>query len=65
MNELKSDYDDTSVMAVKFSTISQHIEKDQDAFLALSDFIVPNFSGKKDYIGFFALWADFNQDGVS
>jgi len=58
------DHDDPSKMAAKFCTIRQQIDKDQDNFVAMSDFIAPKSSGMKDYIGFFAVSAGFNQDAV-
>ena len=38
------------------------MDKDQDAFVAMSDFIAPKKAGKTDYIGFFACSAGFKQD---
>lgn len=58
------DFDDPTKMAAKFCTIRQQLDKDQDAFVAMSDFIAPKKSGLKDYIGFFAVSAGFNQDAV-
>lgn len=58
------DTGDMETMKAKFCTIRQQIDKDQDAFVAMSDFIAPKNSGKKDYIGFFAVSAGFNQDKV-
>ena len=58
------DYDDPSKMAAKLCTIRQQIDKDQDAFVAMSDFIAPKKTGMKDYIGFFAVSAGFKQDEV-
>jgi 5-methyltetrahydrofolate--homocysteine methyltransferase len=40
------------------------LDKDQDAFVAMSDFIAPKNKDKTDYIGFFACSAGFNQDKV-
>jgi len=51
---------DQETLKAKFCTIRQQIDKDQDAFVAMSDFIAPKSSGKKDYLGFFAASAGFN-----
>lgn len=53
------DENDGETLKAKFCTIRQQIDKDQDAFVAMSDFIAPKTSGIKDYIGFFAVSAGF------
>ena len=58
------DENDGETFKAKFCTIRQQIDKDQDAFVAMSDFIAPKTSGVKDYIGFFAVSAGFKQDEV-
>lgn len=58
------DENDAETLKAKFCTIRQQIDKDQDHFVAMSDFIAPKASGMKDYIGFFACSAGFNQDEV-
>lgn len=40
------------------------MDKDQDHFMALSDFIAPKSTGNKDYIGFFACSAGFGQEEI-
>lgn len=40
-------------------TLRQQLEKDQDHFVAMSDFIAPKESEKTDYIGMFAVSAGF------
>lgn len=45
-----------------FHTLRQQVDKDQDAFLAMADFIAPKSSGKTDYIGSFAVSAGFKQE---
>ena len=47
-----------------FGTLRQQLDKDQDNFVAMSDFIAPKSSGKTDYIGFFACSAGFKQEEV-
>jgi len=54
------DENDQETLKAKFCTIRQQIDKDQDAFVAMSDFIAPKSSGKKDYLGIFAASAGFN-----
>jgi len=53
------DENDGKTMRAKFCTIRQQLDKDQDAFVAMSDFIAPKDSGKVDYIGGFACSAGF------
>lgn len=50
---------DGSKEVCKFHTLRQQLDLDQDNFLAMSDFIAPKSSGKKDYIGVFAVSAGF------
>ena len=52
------------MVKAKLCTLRQQLDKDQDAFVAMSDFIAPKKSGKTDYIGFFACSAGFGQDKV-
>lgn len=47
-----------------FFTLRQQIDRDQNNFVALSDFIAPQSSGKTDYIGFFAVSAGFKQEEI-
>ena len=56
---------DQTTLKAKFCTLRQQLDKDQDNFVAMSDFIAPKSSGKKDYIGFFACSAGFGQDELS
>ena len=57
-------YDETdcSTVKAKFCMLRQQLDKDQDAFVSMSDFVAPKSSGKTDYIGFFACSAGFKQD---
>jgi 5-methyltetrahydrofolate--homocysteine methyltransferase len=43
----------------KFHTLRQQVERDQDNFVALADFIAPKDSGKQDFLGLFAVSAGF------
>ena len=56
------DENNSGQMKAKFCTLRQQLDKDQDSFVAMSDFIAPKKSGKTDYIGFFACSAGFGQD---
>lgn len=56
------DENDGSTLKAKFCTLRQQLDKDQDNFVAMSDFIAPKTSGKTDYIGAFAVSAGFKQD---
>jgi cobalamin-dependent methionine synthase I len=38
------------------------LDKDQDAFVAMADFVAPKESTITDYIGMFAVSAGFNQE---
>jgi len=58
------DENDGKTLKGKWCTLRQQLDKDQDAFVAMSDFIAPKSSEKTDYIGFFACSAGFNQDAV-
>ena len=55
---------DGETLKAKFCTIRQQMDKDQDNFVAMSDFIAPKSSGKLDYIGGFAVSAGFKQEDV-
>jgi len=46
----------------KLHTLRQQVERDADAFVAMSDFIAPKESGVRDYIGMFAVSAGFRQE---
>jgi 5-methyltetrahydrofolate--homocysteine methyltransferase len=56
------DENDSKTQKALFATIRQQLDKDQDNFVAMSDFIAPKSSGKTDYIGAFACSAGFGQD---
>ena len=56
------DEQDGTTLKAQFSTLRQQLDKDQDNFVAMSDFIAPKSSGKLDYIGAFAVSAGFKQD---
>jgi len=58
------DEKDCKTIKKKFATLRQQLDKDQDFFVAMSDFICPKSAGKTDYIGFFAVSAGFKQDEV-
>jgi 5-methyltetrahydrofolate--homocysteine methyltransferase len=53
------DENDGQTQKALFATLRQQLDKDQDNFLAMSDFIAPKSTGKTDYIGFFACSAGF------
>ena len=53
---------DCKTMKAKFATLRQQLDKDQDNFVAMSDFICPKKENKTDYIGFFAVSAGFKQE---
>ena len=55
---------DSKTQKALFCTLRQQLDKDQDNFVAMSDFVAPKSSGKTDYIGFFACSAGFGQDEV-
>ena len=59
--EVYDENDGTTVKA-KFCMLRQQLDKDQDNFVSMSDFVAPKSSGKTDYIGFFACSAGFKQD---
>lgn len=48
----------------KLHTLRQQVDRDQDAFVAMSDFIAPKESGVQDYIGMFAVSAGFKQEEI-
>jgi len=56
------DEEDGKTVKAKFCMIRQQLDKDQDAFVSMADFIAPKSSEKTDYIGFFACSAGFNQE---
>jgi len=56
------DENDGQTLKGKWCTLRQQLDKDQDNFVAMSDFVHPKDQGKNDYIGFFACSAGFNQD---
>jgi 5-methyltetrahydrofolate--homocysteine methyltransferase len=56
------DETDSTTEKAKFCMLRQQLDKDQDSFVSMSDFIAPKSSGKTDYIGFFACSAGFKQD---
>lgn len=58
------DENDHETLKAKFCTIRQQLDKEQDNYVAMSDFIAPKSGGKKDYIGFFAVSAGFGQNEV-
>ncbi len=66
------DYDDIEVyhpqgdgqVLCKLHTLRQQIERDQDSFVAMADFIAPKESGIHDFIGMFAVSAGFKQDEI-
>lgn len=53
------DPNDPEKMISKFATLRQQLDKDQDNYVAMSDFIAPKSSGKTDYMGLFACSAGF------
>ena len=57
--ELYEDNEKSKVLC-KLHTLRQQLDKDQDHFLAMADFIAPKSSGFTDYIGMFAVSAGFN-----
>lgn len=58
------DENDGKTLKGKWCTLRQQLDKDQDNFVAMSDFIAPKKNGVTDYVGFFACSAGFNQDEV-
>jgi len=48
----------------KFFTLRQQLDKDQDHFVAMADFIAPKETGIQDYLGFFACSAGFKQEEI-
>lgn len=56
------DENDGETLKAKFCTLRQQLDKEQDQFVAMSDFIAPKDSGKLDYIGCFAVSAGFKQE---
>jgi len=48
----------------KFHTLRQQVERDQDHFVAMADFIAPKETGMRDYLGMFAVSAGFKQEEI-
>ena len=53
------DENDGQTVKAKFCMLRQQLDKDQDSFVSMADFVAPKSSGKTDYIGFFAASAGF------
>lgn len=51
-----------SQAACKLFTLRQQLDRDQDSFVSMADFIAPQESGITDYIGMFAVSAGFRQE---
>ena len=45
-------------------TLRQQLDRDQDNFVAMSDFIAPKESARTDYVGMFAVSAGFKQEEI-
>lgn len=58
------DENDGKTLKATYATLRQQLDKDQDNFVAMSDFIAPKSSGKTDYLGFFACSAGFKQEDI-
>lgn len=56
--ELYTD-DSKETVLCKLHTLRQQLDRDQDHFVAMSDFIAPKESHLTDYIGMFAVSAGF------
>lgn len=60
------DHDDieltTEQGSVRLHTLRQQVDRDQEHFAAMADFIAPRESGVQDYIGMFAVSAGFRQE---
>lgn len=55
------------IVLLKFTSIKLYIQAEKEAldkspYLCLSDFVAPKSSGKKDYIGMFAVTAGHDVD---
>lgn len=58
--------DDAQNEVAKFHTLRQQLKKSEGKeYLALSDFIAPQSSGKQDYIGAFCVTAGFGTDELA
>lgn len=59
-------YDENDQEKVKFLTLRQQVQKSKGKeYLALSDFIAPQSSGKADYMGAFCVCTGFGTDELS
>jgi 5-methyltetrahydrofolate--homocysteine methyltransferase len=59
-------YDENNEEQVKFLTLRQQLQKSKGKeYLALSDFIAPQSSGKTDYMGAFCVTTGFGTDELS
>ncbi|MDH6252095.1 5-methyltetrahydrofolate--homocysteine methyltransferase [Chryseobacterium sp. H1D6B] len=59
-------FDENNQQQAKFITLRQQLQKSQGKeYLALSDFIAPQTSGKTDYVGAFCVTAGFGTDELS
>lgn len=56
---------DTGALITKFHTLRQQLEKDEEANLSLSDYIAPKSSGRRDYIGAFAVTGGIDVDKLA
>lgn len=59
--ELYTD-DSKSQVACKLFTLRQQLDRDQESFVAMADFVAPQESGVTDYVGMFAVSAGFKQE---
>jgi 5-methyltetrahydrofolate--homocysteine methyltransferase len=58
------DENDGKTLKAKFCTIRKKLDRDQDQFIDMSDFVAPKHSGKTDDIGGFAVSSGFKQEEV-
>jgi 5-methyltetrahydrofolate--homocysteine methyltransferase len=58
------DNEERAAVAGTFYTLRQQEEREDDSYLAMSDFIAPKSSGVKDYIGAFAVSCGFGSDDL-
>lgn len=56
--------EEKSKLLCKYHTLREQLDKDQDHFVAMSDFIAPKDSGKTDYLGMFAVSTGFKQEEI-
>ena len=61
--ELYTDDSKTTVLA-KLHTLRQQLDRDQDNFVAIADFVAPKESHHIDYVGMFAVSAGFKQEEI-